>query len=96
EDCALPLLRQGWQGATCDLLHKIPTEPKPIKPIVTQPLPVRCIGCRLHTPIEYGGEGIHCFSNNGSCPESAIKLAMLLSGRKQFANDEELLEVLRL
>jgi len=58
--------------------------------------PARCTGCRLRVPIEFGGEGLHCFSGNGSCPDSAVRLATLLSGKESFETVEEMMEVLRL
>ena len=62
----------------------------------------RCIGCRWRTPKKFGGDGILCFQKDGKCPTNIIQWALryTLNGhgkpRKSFANDEELLEALRL
>ena len=62
----------------------------------------RCIGCRWRTPHKYGGDGLRCFQNDGKCPEWAVLWALRYTKnghgkiRKSFANDEQLLEALRL
>lgn len=63
----------------------------------------RCIGCRWRIPRKMGGDGIICFQKDGKCPTNLILWALryTLNGpgkppRESFANDEELLEALRL
>ncbi len=62
----------------------------------------RCTGCRWRTPKKFNGEGIFCFQKDGTCPEWAIKWALAYAKNvhgkriKSFADDEALLEALRL
>lgn len=84
--------------------HKpfVPTEEVEREPIVVTQMPSRCIGCRWHMPKEIGGEGFLCHQTDGRCPSNIVQWVLRYSlnkngkPRKSFANDEELLEALRL
>lgn len=70
--------------------------------IAATELPIRCIGCRYHIPKELDGEGILCLQKDGKCPDWVIQWALNYrkntNGKpvRSFANDEDLLETLRL
>ncbi len=58
----------------------------------------RCTGCKWHTPIIFGGQGIICREIGDKCPEWVVKFELQYGDnpRKSIKTDEQLLESLRL
>ncbi len=105
DSCATRLTGSGWAllaiSKRTRVVTKVSQPTKPIIPIIVK-TPVRCAGCRWHTPQKFGGEGFICSQKNGKCPEWAIKWAINYTKNghgksiKSFMSDEALLEALRL